>query len=382
VYLDRAGKLPVEEALALLCEIGRAVQAAHDAGIAHRDLKPENVFLELDEQWHVTPKILDFGMAKLLAGGTIPIHKTNSGTPIGSPRYMSPEQCRGVQVDHRADIYAFGGLAYRMLSGQAPFEAGTALELMMAHVSAPPVPLSSAGTDLGPKFDEAILKMLEKAPEHRPSSILQAFAALREAAGLDSDWRGLHLSASSTLRELAEARRQANVAVDVSQLHGSQTDSGVVTVHGRRSWVWPVLGGIALLAASWLVHEMGAGRAQKPTHAAGAASAVLAAAVPSVASPVPSVAAVPSAVSQVNILVNTQPARADLFLNDEKVGVAPGPVRLAQGEAPQVLLVKAPGYQVQTVNVVPTSDKTLQVTLVPLKTRSKPRVSRDLENPY
>ncbi|HEY5956536.1 MAG TPA: serine/threonine-protein kinase [Polyangiaceae bacterium] len=383
VYLERAGHLDVAEALALLGEIARAVQAAHDAGIAHRDLKPENVFLELDEQCHVCPKILDFGMAKLLSGVSLPIHKTNSGTPIGSPRYMSPEQCRGVQVDHRADIYSFGGLAYRMLAGHAPFEAGTALELMMAHVSAPPVPLSSTGTDLGPEFDEALLKMLEKLPEHRPQTMLQAFESLRNAAGFDKDWAGMPLSATTLLLEMAEARRRASIAVDVTQLHRSQGDSGVVTVSSRKPWAWPaVIAGTLLVA--YFIAQVTPSMRQKalpmPT-----ASTPVAAALAATSGPPAAEASASASLSQaheVNILVNTQPARAELFVNDEKVAMAPGPLHLPPSDSPQLIVVKAPGYQVQNVTVVPTSDKTLHVTLMPLKTRSNPRVSQDLENPY
>ena len=82
-------------------------------------------------------------VAKLLGAGAPAVHKTRSGTPIGSPRYMSPEQCRGVEVDHRTDVYAFGCMAYRMLTGVDVFDGSTALELMMAHVSAlPPRPSS------------------------------------------------------------------------------------------------------------------------------------------------------------------------------------------------------------------------------------------------
>ncbi|MGC4067733.1 MAG: serine/threonine-protein kinase [Polyangiaceae bacterium] len=181
-YLEKRGRLPVEEALPILHAIAKALSAAHEAGIAHRDLKPENVILELDSDGFVHPKLLDFGMAKLLKSGAMQIHKTRSGAPIGSPRYMSPEQCRGVEVDSRTDVYAFGCMAYRMLAGVTPFDASTALELMMAHVSSPPSPPSSHTPELSPLFDEPILRMLEKQPDSRPQTLLLAYATLREAA--------------------------------------------------------------------------------------------------------------------------------------------------------------------------------------------------------
>ena len=104
----------------ILRAIARALDAAHAKGIAHRDLKPENVFLvpRAAERRRMFPKLLDFGIAKLMAqrGRSIK-HKTRTGAPIGTPYYMSPEQCRGQDVDHRTDIYAFGVLAYQMLTG-------------------------------------------------------------------------------------------------------------------------------------------------------------------------------------------------------------------------------------------------------------------------
>ncbi|HRI71204.1 MAG TPA: serine/threonine-protein kinase, partial [Polyangium sp.] len=114
-YLRERGRLRPAEALPLLRQIGRALDAAHAAGIAHRDMKPENVFLVFDEDGTILPKLLDFGIAKLL--GDSQQSKTRTGTPMGTPLYMSPEQCRGKQVDHRTDIYSFGVMTHVMLTG-------------------------------------------------------------------------------------------------------------------------------------------------------------------------------------------------------------------------------------------------------------------------
>ena len=123
--IERDGRLPLAEAIPILRGIARALDAAHAKGIAHRDLKPENVFLGRDPTARVFPKLLDFGIAKLLAPEDGPKHKTRTGTPIGTPYYMSPEQCRGRDVDHRTDIYSFGVLAYRMLTGVLPVRRAT-----------------------------------------------------------------------------------------------------------------------------------------------------------------------------------------------------------------------------------------------------------------
>jgi serine/threonine protein kinase len=254
-YLERAGRLPVEEALSLLGAIAKALGAAHEAGIAHRDLKPENVFLELDQEGTVHPKILDFGMAKLLGPGALPVHKTRSGTPIGSPRYMSPEQCRGVKVDHRTDVYSFGCMAHRMLTGSPPFEARTALELMLTHVSVAPPPMSAARPDGPHALDEPVLKMLEKQPEDRPQTMLAAFDALvvaAETAGFGP--QPVTIPVSPLLRDMvAERDAVATTALDVSKPRRGRS-SGPFTVRvARPRLLWPLgLGAMAVLIAAYL----------------------------------------------------------------------------------------------------------------------------------
>ncbi|MBV8761743.1 MAG: serine/threonine protein kinase, partial [Deltaproteobacteria bacterium] len=138
--LDRlAGALTLANALPILRALARALDAAHAKGIAHRDLKPENVFLARDADGTRYPKLLDFGIAKLLAPEGAVAHRTATGTPLGTPYYMSPEQCRGRDVDHRTDIYSFGILTYRVLTGAYPF-TGDFMELMTAQVASEPPP--------------------------------------------------------------------------------------------------------------------------------------------------------------------------------------------------------------------------------------------------
>ena len=103
-YLRRIGPLPLADALPILRAIARALDAAHAKGIAHRDLKPENIFLAHDADGATFPKLLDFGIAKLLQPEEDVRHRTGTGVPIGTPYYMSPEQCRGREVDHRTDV--------------------------------------------------------------------------------------------------------------------------------------------------------------------------------------------------------------------------------------------------------------------------------------
>jgi serine/threonine-protein kinase len=180
--LDRlAGKLTLAEALPILRALARALDAAHAKGIAHRDLKPENVFIARDADGARYPKLLDFGIAKLLAPEADVLHHTGTGVPLGTPYYMSPEQCRGRDVDHRTDIYSFGILTYRVLTGAYPF-TGDFMELMTAQITDEPAPPSSHRPELPASVDEAVAWMMRKDPAERPPAIGTAVVALDPSA--------------------------------------------------------------------------------------------------------------------------------------------------------------------------------------------------------
>jgi serine/threonine-protein kinase len=178
-WLKQNGKVEVATALQLLTPIADALDLAHQAGIVHRDLKPQNIFLAWEAGGETVPKLLDFGMAKLL--GESPVH-TVSGTPIGTPLYMSPEQARGEKVDQRSDVYALGVLCHELLTGQLPFTGDTTVAVLMAHIIQAPQPVSEVASELSPLLDAPVLRMLEKNPTARPASAGEAIASLRRAA--------------------------------------------------------------------------------------------------------------------------------------------------------------------------------------------------------
>ncbi len=178
-WLKQQGRVDVAVALQLLTPIAGALDLAHAAGIVHRDLKPQNIFLAWDASGETIPKLLDFGMAKLL--GESPVH-TVSGTPIGTPLYMSPEQARGEKVDHRSDVYALGVLCHEMLTGQLPFVGDTTVAVLMAHIIQTAPRASEVCEELSPLLDAPLLRMLAKKPEERPASAGEAILALRRAA--------------------------------------------------------------------------------------------------------------------------------------------------------------------------------------------------------
>ncbi len=189
--LGEAGGLPLGEALPILRGIARALDAAHEKGIAHRDLKPENVFLSRDAEGHPHPKLLDFGIAKLIGEQGGAMHRTRTGSPIGTPYYMSPEQCRGQNVDHRTDVYSFGCVAYQLLTGKLPFEGENHLEVLMKQTTDEPIPPSIRAQEnpalppLPVAIDDAIAWMMRKDATERPPNLLSAMHALEEAAGIE-----------------------------------------------------------------------------------------------------------------------------------------------------------------------------------------------------
>jgi serine/threonine-protein kinase len=162
------GPLPVSEARRLLVQACEALEAAHAEQIVHRDLKPENLWIATPRHGQPYLKILDFGIAKLTeereAGGT-----TDLGAAMGTPHYMSPEQCRGEAVDHRTDIYAMGVLLYLMWSRRFPFEGASYLAVVSQQVTAVPPP-PSTHRPIAPALERLILRCLEKDPAQRPAS--------------------------------------------------------------------------------------------------------------------------------------------------------------------------------------------------------------------
>ena len=172
-----AGPLPLGEALDVLRDVARALAYAHAEGIVHRDVKPENVLLSA-----AAAVVTDFGIAKALSasrtgapGGTL----TQVGASLGTPAYMAPEQALGDEVDARADLYAWGVIAYELLAGRHPFATHTtAQRLVAAHVSERPAPLRTVRRDVPPAVAALVMRCLAKDPRERPAAAAEVLAGL------------------------------------------------------------------------------------------------------------------------------------------------------------------------------------------------------------
>jgi serine/threonine protein kinase len=170
-----------DTALAITGQIARALVAAHAKGIVHRDLKPDNVFLASTPEGEapVRVKILDFGIAKLMGDGAPTTRMTSTGTLVGTPLYMSPEQCRGSgRIDHRTDIYSLGCVLFELMSGRPPFIREGAGDLIIVHVSEDPPPLSSLVPSSPAPLGDLVRRMLEKDPDRRPQSMSEVVAQI------------------------------------------------------------------------------------------------------------------------------------------------------------------------------------------------------------
>jgi serine/threonine-protein kinase len=162
--MDLARQIPENRALHIAGQICKALGAAHDAGIVHRDLKPENVFLMARDETADFVKILDFGIAKVANG---PTRLTRKGEVLGTPHYMSPEQCEGEDVDHRTDIYALGVLLYEMLTGHVPHDADTMMGILTKHLYEDPIPPRIRAPQMSQPLEKLIMRCLEKRPDNR-----------------------------------------------------------------------------------------------------------------------------------------------------------------------------------------------------------------------
>ena len=178
--LERDGAFSLEEAITVLRDVAGALEYAHAKGVVHRDVKPDNILLT-----GAAAVVTDFGIAKALEHSVIAERGTaltQAGLSIGTPEYMAPEQALAdPDVDHRADLYAFGCVAYEVLTGKSPFAGRAQMKLVAAHLTEAPVRVEAARTGLPRSLAAVVMQCLEKDPAARPANALQVMSALDRA---------------------------------------------------------------------------------------------------------------------------------------------------------------------------------------------------------
>ncbi|RMD63101.1 serine/threonine protein kinase, partial [Candidatus Parcubacteria bacterium] len=177
------GSLPIDEVLEIAIQIAAGLAKAHSKNIFHRDIKPANVIITNDE----VVKIVDFGLAKL-SGKT---QFTKAGTTLGTVAYMSPEQTRGIAVDHRTDIWALGAVIYEMLTGRQPFAGDYEQAVIYSIMNEEPEPPTAQRTGVPKELERIVLKALAKEPDKRYRSVQEMLAELLGFAknGRSRRWR-------------------------------------------------------------------------------------------------------------------------------------------------------------------------------------------------
>jgi eukaryotic-like serine/threonine-protein kinase len=405
-FLRREKRCDVSTTLQLLRPIAEALDAAHAAGVVHRDLKPQNIFLAWEPSGETVPKLLDFGMAKLL--GDSAVH-TVSGVPIGTPLYMSPEQARGEKVDGRSDVYALGVLCHEMLTGRVPFTGESPLAVLVSHLTVAPPRASEVCADLAPELDEPILHMLHKEPSGRPATAGAAIQELLEAAqrvghvipaGMphlppppSAPRTGMAFTTHPPSPNADDEESVSSDNVERAAMLGRTDRAPGSQLPNNRSANWAFVGLLGALALGALYlgrSAMNAPQPTEPTPAAAARAANTASVAPlaepprPAPSPPPSPPPSPAPPATVELSVHGAPRGARVSLGDTLLGDAASPLRLPAGTTPVELTVTAPGYDPQTLRVTPARDTRADVKLKKRAPRPKPpgAIPSDLESPF
>jgi serine/threonine protein kinase len=357
-FLEANRPVSYRDARALLAQITGALGDAHDKGIVHRDLKPDNVMVMRGPDGQLSVKLLDFGIAKFTEDAslsTLPPSRTRTGVPIGTPVYMSPEQCAGEGTDHRSDIYALGVLMYQMFTGQVPFTGPSIVAIINAQVNEAPTPPRQL-CEIPADLEAVILRCLAKSKEHRPTHVAELRA------------------------ELLPALERA--------CHGDETrpqpTRGATPTPGR-------LRGLALAAAALLVvlgsvvAFLGLRDPESKPRAPGAirrAAAPAPAAAPATV-PAPGPATAPAAPRRVLFQLQVEPreARHSVWVDGERQ--LESYFRVPMSEERRIAIeVRAPGYETWQLKTFPVSSQTLQVRLRRKPPRHRPaKRSREPQQP-
>jgi eukaryotic-like serine/threonine-protein kinase len=363
VRIKRLRQLSLVESVDLAARTAEILGAAHAAGIVHRDLKPDNLFLVPDGRGggREIVKVLDFGIAKLTQSlavqgeGGISL-RTRSGFVIGTPRYMSPEQCRGTRdVDQRTDVYALGVILFELVCGRRPFVSDGHGELIHMHTSTPPPRPRKFNPGIPPALEGVILNALEKDPRLRIPTMEAFRQALRAvpremltAADLASPVRAP--SGESPLATTEEGRARS-------------------TVRRRSPWVAPL---VALTVAA-AVFVVGLSRRQPPPAAPPSSEAAripahfvpAPATFPAVGAAAPAAAAAASAPRMIAIGISSEPPGARIVREGDgaDVGITPMRASWPAGDGVEKLGVELPGYRRAPLVLPRDRDVSLQLHL-------------------
>ena len=253
--LQRNGPLSVAQTVSILRDVARALAYAHSRQVVHRDIKPDNVLLTSG-----AAVVADFGVAKALSSARTSRHRgdddatiTTQGTTLGTPAYMAPEQAAGdPDTDHRADLYAFGVMAYEMLTGSPPFSGRTPAQLLAAHISEQPVHIAAERKDVPRALADLVMRCLEKEPDRRPQNASEVALALEDPAMVSGAFASAQTATVTGMRaarvrswvwrSLAAVVVIGVVAVGIAQMRsGARQEAPPAAVDARSIAVLPLV---------------------------------------------------------------------------------------------------------------------------------------------
>ena len=387
--LDETPRLTFDETLHILQQCCSGLAASHAKGIIHRDLKPDNLFLVRRGRDDNFVKILDFGIAKLTATASTNA-KTRTGTLIGTPAYMSPEQCSGRgNIDARSDIYALGIVMYEMLTGTVPFKGEGFGDIVVAHITETAKKPSELRPDVPPELDAIVMKAIEKEVGARFQSMEElgvalsdptAFAKSPEAvaylgAVAAAPTTSVPVIADSPSGPASKSNSDAATVIAAKKknttLSGAAAESSAVrepgaTTPGRGAGRRvAIIGATAVAVAATAivaVLKIGGGGAATPPQAT----------QPSATTPAPVPAAAPIAAvttqkapEQIEVALKSDPAGAKVVRTDGVVvGVTPVTMKLDKGSAPLEVQLELDGYRAEKRTILSDVNRELDVNLL------------------
>jgi serine/threonine-protein kinase len=351
------GPIALDDALDWSCQVAEALAAAHACDVVHRDLKPDNLYLIPDAHrlGRKQVKVLDFGIAKLQRQSLEQAHKTRTGALLGTPLYMSPEQCMSQKdIDAHTDIYSLGVILYEMVTGRRPFDGDGVYAIISMHINDPPAPPSTLRPDLPRMLEEIIVKALAKAPADRQESMAVLHSQLELARG----------NAAASSEALLRAQRIRPIPIDASpplampeiKTLGDTAVSGRIagqTTSGRspsRPWLLILAAATAVFA---FVFWMAGNRSTTPTQPAARATGP----GPTVTAPPPT----PPAVIEVGLA--SAPAGASVYVGDVLVGTTPAIYRTAPGGEPVEFTFRLAGFASERIRALPAQGLTVTAKL-------------------
>lgn len=392
--LSRVGSLypDMGTALAITGLVADALHVAHENGIVHRDLKPDNVYLTYNRVCADRPaiKLLDFGVAKLLRDPSQHGLRTGTGIIVGTPRYMSPEQCRGMaSVDHRSDIYSLGCMLFEMVTGRAPFLDELPGDLLLAHVSQTPPRLTALRPDVPTCIEAFVASMLEKDPARRPQSMGEVIAVIQSQLELEitEAETAIKWPAGFPVRQTEEA-----MIPDSEPLEDARIDRGAVrppqqdranrgTLVGRSGRRINRRVAVATMALGTAVFVgAGAWLSNSVSHTVTADHRELKKRIESTARPTADAEPPPPETTAEATLVDvrSEPAGAEIWLPGESIprGVTPSRIQLARSNTRTGILLKAPGFVDTTVWVDGSHDARIDAVLTPSRENDRRHAPR------